>query len=93
MAETVADLVKAHRAHETTPEESVARTFDRIRTHGDPAVFISLRDEAEVCAETRALRGQRKAGPLYGVPVAIKAGYQNFIGSRPIPQITAARTI
>jgi allophanate hydrolase len=54
------------------PEESIARTFDRIRAHGDPAVFISLRHEAEACAEARALNGERMAGPLYGVPVAVK---------------------
>jgi len=34
-----------------TPEQTVARSFARIRAHGDPAVFISLRDEQDALAE------------------------------------------
>ena len=70
MIETVAAIVDAHRAGTTTPAETVARTFARIRAHADPAVFISLRQEADALAEARALAD--KSLPLYGVPVAIK---------------------
>ena len=40
LAETVAALVSAHRAGTLKPEDTVARTYDRIRHHGDPAIFI-----------------------------------------------------
>lgn len=72
MADTIAELVKAHRARATTPEETVVRTFHKIRAHADPAVFINLRNEAEVRTEARAMDEARAAGLLYGVPVAIK---------------------
>jgi allophanate hydrolase len=73
VTETVADIVRTHRAGTVSPAETVERTYARIAAHDDPAVFISLRPQAEVVAEARALT---KAGdadrPLYGVPVAIK---------------------
>jgi allophanate hydrolase len=73
VTETVADIVRAHRARTMSPVETVERTFARIAAHDDPAVFISLRDEAEVVAEARGLTEQGQAElPLYGVPVAIK---------------------
>ncbi len=63
----------AHRAGTATPEQTVARSFARIRAHNDPAIFISLRDEADVLAEARALAAKGNAAlPLYGVPVAVK---------------------
>ena len=74
-AETVTDIVAAHRNASMRPADTIARSYARIRAHGDPAVFISLRDEAEAIAEAAALgRGQEnlQARPLYGVPVAIK---------------------
>jgi allophanate hydrolase len=72
-AETVAEIVAAHRAGATTPEATLARTFLRIRAHDDPAVFITVRDEAEARAEARALaRDGADEKPLYGVPVAVK---------------------
>ena len=70
MNETIAAILQAHRAGATTPTETVARTFARIRAHNDPAVFITLRPEAEAVAEARALADPSL--PLYGVPVAIK---------------------
>lgn len=73
MAETVASIVAAHRAGTVTPEQTVARSFARIRAHGDDAIFISLRPEAEVLAEARALMAKGDTAlPLYGVPVAVK---------------------
>ncbi len=70
VSETVAAIVEAHRAGTQSPAETVARTFARIAAHADPAVFISLRPEAEAVADARALTD--KSLPLYGVPVAIK---------------------
>ena len=70
VSETVAAIVEAHRAGTQSPAETVARTFARIAAHADPAVFISLRPEAEAIADARALADKNL--PLYGVPVAIK---------------------
>jgi allophanate hydrolase len=70
MNETIAAILKSHRAGTATPAETVARAFARIRAHDDPAVFITLRPEAEAVAEARALTDPSL--PLYGVPVAIK---------------------
>jgi allophanate hydrolase len=73
VAETVASIVSAHRAGTVTPEQTVARSFARIRGHGDGAIFISLREEGEALAEARRLAADGPIGrSLYGVPVAIK---------------------
>lgn len=73
VTETIAEIVAAHRAGTQTPAQTVARSFARIRSHGDPAIFISLRDEAEALAEAVALAAKDGATlPLYGVPVAVK---------------------
>jgi len=72
LAETVADILAAHRAATMTPEETVARSYARIRAHGDPAVFIALREERAARADAKALAAQGRDLPLYGVPVAIK---------------------
>jgi len=73
MAETVLDIVAAHRAGAVTPSETVARTYARIRAHADPALFITLRDEADALAEAKALEASgNKDLPLYGVPFAVK---------------------
>jgi allophanate hydrolase len=73
LTETISEILHAHRTAAASPAATAERTFQRIRAHGDPAVFISLRDEAAVVAEARALMasGARNL-PLYGVPVAIK---------------------
>ena len=49
--ETIAAIVAAHRAGTITPAQTVARTYQRIRDHNDPAIFISLRDEKDAIAE------------------------------------------
>jgi allophanate hydrolase len=75
--ETVAAIVAAHRAGGSV-EATVARAYARIRAHDDPAIFITLREEADAIAEAKALAAKRGADravadlPLYGVPVAIK---------------------
>ncbi|WP_244066528.1 allophanate hydrolase [Bradyrhizobium sp. Ce-3] len=53
-----------------TPAQTVARSYQRIRAHSDPAIFISLRDEQEALAEAARLADPTL--PLYGVPVAVK---------------------
>ena len=73
MSEDVAAILHANRAGTSTPADTVARSFARIRAHNDPAVFISLRDEADAIAEAKALMANGATdAPLYGVPVAIK---------------------
>src|SRR5258707_6469799 len=73
VTETVAAIVAAHRAGTVSPARTVARSFQRIRDHNDPAIFISLRDEADALAEAEALSKKDAAKlPLYGVPVAVK---------------------
>jgi allophanate hydrolase len=73
VTETVAAIVAAHRAGTVSPSQTVARSFQRIRDHNDPAIFISLRDEKEALAEAEALSAKDAAQlPLYGVPVAVK---------------------
>jgi allophanate hydrolase len=73
MTETVAEILDAYRRGALKPQDIVARNFARIRRHGDPAIFIALRDEADVVAEATALaRGGDTALPLYGIPVAVK---------------------
>ncbi len=74
MTETVAAIVAAHRAGTLTPAQTVARSFQRIRDHNDPAIFISLREEKEATVEAEGLSARKDAGqlPLLGVPVAVK---------------------
>ncbi len=73
MTETIAAIVAAHRAGIVSPAQTIARTYQRIRDHNDPAIFISLRDEKDAVAEAEALT-RKDAGrlPLYGVPFAVK---------------------
>ena len=73
MTETIAAIVAAHRAGTLSPAQTVARTYQRIRDHNDPAIFISLRDEKDAVAEAEALTKKDTARlPLYGVPFAVK---------------------
>jgi len=72
--ETIAAIVAAHRAGTLTPAETIARTYQRIRDHDDPAIFISLREEKDAVAEAERVAARADAAglPLYGVPVAVK---------------------
>ncbi|PZA13551.1 allophanate hydrolase [Rhodopseudomonas palustris] len=70
--ETIPEIVAAHRAGTTTPAQTIARCYQRIRAYADPALFITLRDEADAIAEAVALAARDPSLPLYGVPVAVK---------------------
>jgi hypothetical protein len=70
LAETVASIVAAHQAGTVTPEQTVARSYDRIRAHDDNAIFISLRAETDALAEARALGS---AGP-FGITLLAPGG-------------------
>ena len=73
MTESVAAIVAAHRRGTLTPAQTVARSYQRIRDHNDPAVFICLRDETDALAEAESLTARNAdALPLYGVPIAVK---------------------
>jgi allophanate hydrolase len=73
VAETVAEILHAYRGGTLRPEDIIARSYARTRARGDPAIFITLRDEAELLAEARALQQAGKTSlPLYGIPVAVK---------------------
>jgi allophanate hydrolase len=72
VSETISDMLAAHRTG-VSPAETVARTYARIREHGDPAVFITLRDEKSALAEAKTITADLDpALPLYGVPFAVK---------------------
>jgi allophanate hydrolase len=72
VTETIASLLAGHRSGERALADTVRRVFCRIRETGDPAIFISLRDEASVLADAEKLAGTDRSLPLYGIPVAIK---------------------
>ena len=73
MTHSVASLLEAHRARTATPVETIKATFRRIREVNDPAIFISLREEAALVRDARTLAGKGNSSlPLYGIPVAIK---------------------
>jgi allophanate hydrolase len=70
--EVIAEIVKAHRSG-ISPEKTITRTYARIRAHNDPAIFITLRDEADAVAEAQGLAAKGDTAlPLYGVPFAVK---------------------
>ncbi len=73
MTETVAEILDAYRSGRAEPEDIIKRSYERIRAHDDPAIFITLRDEADLLAEARELaKAGNAALPLFGIPVAIK---------------------
>jgi len=56
-----------------TPEETIARSYARIRAYADPALFIALREEADAVRDAKAIAATGPENrPLYGIPVAIK---------------------
>ena len=73
MPRTAAAIADLHRRTPSAIRAGVAETYARIRAHGDPAIFISLRQEADALAEADRLAAEGPRGrALYGVPVAVK---------------------
>ena len=71
--QTVASLLEAHRSGLRTVSETVRGVYARLAVHDDPAMFITLRAEADVLAEAAALEAVGNTRlPLYGIPVAVK---------------------
>ena len=68
--ETATAIVTANRAGRLTPAETIARSYARLRSYADPAMFITVREEREAIAEARSLNDNTL--PLFGVPVAVK---------------------
>jgi allophanate hydrolase len=56
-----------------TPTESVRKALVRLRAQDDPAIFISLKTEANLLVEASALEAAGPAGkPLFGLVFAVK---------------------
>jgi allophanate hydrolase len=72
VTETIASLLAGHRSGTRAIADTVRGVFRRIREIGDPAIFISVRDEPAVLADAERLAGADPSLPLYGIPVAIK---------------------
>ncbi|ASP20435.1 glutamyl-tRNA(Gln) amidotransferase subunit A [Antarctobacter heliothermus] len=53
-------------------EHIVRQVYARIAEVADPCIFISLRDEADVLEEIRAMGPRDASKPLWGVPFAVK---------------------
>jgi allophanate hydrolase len=72
VTETIAEILDAYRGGTASPADIIARSYQRIRAHDDPAIFITLRDEKDVLADAMALEDGDKTLPLYGIPVTVK---------------------
>lgn len=72
MTPSIIETVAAHRQGVIAPADTIRQCYERIRAIADPGIFISLREEAAVCAEAQSLSAERACGPLFGVPVAVK---------------------
>jgi allophanate hydrolase len=70
---TLTSILASHRDGSRSLAETIAESYARHRAHGDEALFISLRPEAEALAEARRLQEEGPRGrPLWGAPVAVK---------------------
>ncbi|MGO4173630.1 allophanate hydrolase [Bosea sp. TAF32] len=71
--QTLTELLAAHLAGARRLSETVTGCYARWRAHGDPAMFITLRPEAEVVAEAERLQAEGPRGRrLWGMPIAVK---------------------
>lgn len=73
----VAAAARAIRNGEITSEALAAQLLDRARLHADLQAFITIDDAAVLAAARQADRALRAgaAGPLLGVPLAVKDSY------------------
>ncbi len=73
MTKTLLETVADHRSGRIPLTQTVSEAFKRIHAHGDPAIFISLRTEADVLADAQALQNNDPENlPLYGALIAVK---------------------
>ena len=72
MPSSLHQIVAGHRAGGSV-RETIAKVYADIRAWNDPALFITLKEEAQALAEAEALdaKGDRSL-PLFGVPFAVK---------------------
>ena len=68
MSLDIANLAQAYASGSLTPEAVMNEVYDRIATHGERPVWISLRSREEAITHARSA----PHGPLYGVPFAVK---------------------
>lgn len=70
---TLTCILASHHDGSRTLAETIAASYARLRAHGDEALFISLKPEAEALAEAERLQAEGPQGrALWGVPVAVK---------------------
>jgi allophanate hydrolase len=70
---TLTRILADHLDGRSTIPQTVAACYARHLAHGDAAIFISLRPEAEVLAEAERLQAEGPLGrKLWGIPVAVK---------------------
>jgi allophanate hydrolase len=56
-----------------TPPEAVGQAYSALNAHGDPAIFITLREWSDALAHARRLAEEGPSGkPLFGLPFAVK---------------------
>jgi allophanate hydrolase len=71
----IARLRAAYETGETTPARVIAEILARMATHGDDAIWISRRPDAELLAEAEQLEARFADFarlPLYGIPFGVK---------------------
>jgi len=66
---SIADLVAAFRSGAKSPKDELLARLAQIEAEGERPIWISRFSEAEVMAQ---LEAADSAGPLYGVPFAVK---------------------
>jgi allophanate hydrolase len=72
MTATIGTLLAAHAAGRPL-KDTIEKTYDRIESYNDPALFIAIRPKAEALAIAARLEASGSAGKsLYGVPFVVK---------------------
>src|SRR5260370_25603808 len=72
MTITIGTLLAAHAAGRSLTA-TIEETYARIEKHNDPALFITIRPQAQALAIAERMQASGPAGKhLYGVPFAVK---------------------